>query len=492
MADFSHAQALSGFFAPTRFEADVADCVVTGTIPGELDGAFYRLHGDWIYAPRYRDEASLSADGYISMFRFHRGSVDYRGRYVRTDRYRRQRAARRQLYGYYRNPHTDDPEVRDIDNPGRRTSANTTPVVLAGRLYATKEEGLPYELDPNSLETRGTTDFEGEWKSQTFTAHPKLDPLTGETFAFGYEASGLASRDVYLCSFDPSGRIGWEVRFEVPYCSMLHDMALTRDYVIIPGGGTMTSLERLESGRPHWGWDSTRPSYYAIIPRGGRADQIRWFEGGERSIVHTANAWNDGDSVTMDAPVASGNTWPWFEDVHGAPFAMHSFTLRRLTFDLRGNSSEVKEELLFDREVTSFTRVDDRFATIPNRYLWVQYVDADQPFDGGLPDDPRLRPVNSYGRFDVVERSVRSWFAGPHHVLQEPTFVPRSVGAAEGDGYLLGTIHNLAEMRSELVIVDAAAMEECARVILPFRNAYQVHGLWASPHDLPLAELGEN
>jgi carotenoid cleavage dioxygenase len=272
---------------------------------------------------------------------------------------------------------------------------------------------------------------------------------------------------------------------------MLHDMALTKDYVIIPGGGTVTSTERLESGRPHWAWDSTRPSYYALVPRGGSAEDIRWFSGPEHSIVHTANAWNDGEKLVMDAPVADGNTWPWFEDVHGAPFSMNSFTIRRLTFDLIGNEFEMKEVVLFDQEVTSFTRIDDRFATVPNRYIWVQYVDAEKPFEAQLPDDSRIRPVNSYGRFDLTDLSVKSWFAGPHHVLQEPTFVPRTKSAAEGDGYLLGTAHNLAEMRSELVIVDAMTMEECARVILPFRNAYQVHGAWASPQDLPLSGFGE-
>lgn len=486
MADFSLTHSLNGFFAPTRFEADVVDCIVTGTIPPELEGAFYRMHGDWIYAPKFKDEASLSADGYISMFRFKNGSVDYRGRYVRTDRYLQQIAARKQLYGYYRNPYTDDPEVRDVDNPGLRTTANTTPVILAGKLYATKEEGLPYEIDPNTLETRGPTDFDGAWKSQTFTAHPKIDPETGETFAFGYEAEGLATDNVYLYSFDRDGNVTWEVRFEVPYSSLLHDMSLTRDYVIIPGGGCTTSIERLQSGKPRWAWDRTRPSYYALIPRGGKAEDIRWFEGDERSIVHTANAWDEDGRVVMDAPVANGNTWPWFKDAHGGDFVMNIFTIRRLTFDLRGNSGRVQEDVLFDHDVTSFTRIDDRFATKQNRYVWVQYVDPDKPFDSELPDDTRLRPVNSYGRFDVIDRTVKSWFAGSTHVLQEPTFVPRTPDAAEGDGFLLGSVHNLAEMRTELVIVDAMTMEECARVILPFRNAYQVHGVWASPADLPL------
>jgi carotenoid cleavage dioxygenase-like enzyme len=487
MADFSLTHALSGFFAPTRFEADVTDCIVTGEIPAELAGAFYRLHGDWIYPPKHQDEASLSADGYISMFRFRDGSVDYRGRYVKTDRYQRQVAAGKQLYGYYRNPHTDDPAVRDTAHPGLRTSANTTPVILAGKLYATKEEGLPYEIDPNSLETLGPTDFGGAWKSQTFTAHPKFDPFTGETIAYGYEATGLASHDVHLATFDRDGQITWSLDFQVPYPSMLHDIALTKDYVVIPGGGTVTSTERLEAGRPHWAWDAKRPSYYAIIPRGGSAEDIRWFHGPERSIVHTANAWNEGGKVILDAPMASGNTWPWFEDVDGAAFAMNPFTIRRVTFDLQGDSREAKEEVLFEREVTSFTRIDDRLLSRANRYIWVQYADPERPFHAVLPDDPRLRPVNCYGRFDLVDRTTTPWFVGPEHVLQEPVFVPRTPDAPEGDGFLLGAAHNLVERRSELVILDAQAMTELARVILPFRNAFQVHGLWASARDLPLS-----
>ncbi len=486
MSDFSLTHSLSGFFAPVRFEADVTDCIVTGTVPPELDGAFYRMHGDWLYAPKFKDESSLSADGYISMFRFRSGTVDYRGRYVKTDRYRRQIAARKQLYGYYRNPYSDDPEVRDLDNPHLRTSANTTPVVLGGKLYATKEEGLPYEVDPNTLETVGPTDFDGAWTSQTFTAHPKLDPFTQETIAFGYESTGLGSNDVHVASFDAGGRITWSLDFQVPYSSMLHDMALTENYIVIPGGGTCTSAERLAAGGARWAWDAKRPSYYAVIPRRGRAEDVRIFEGPERSIVHTANAWEDGNTLVMDAPIASGNTWPWFKDIDGADFVMNGFTLRRVRIDLRADSMTVREEELFDRDVTSFTRIDERFLTKENRFVWVQYADPERPFHASLPDDPRLRPVNCYGRFDMIERTMQPYFAGAESVLQEPVFVPRNADAAEGDGWILGTAHNLVEMRSELVIVDAKTMSECARVILPFRNAYQVHAIWAPSTDLPL------
>ena len=82
---------------------------------------------------------------------------------------------------------------------------------------------------------------------------------------------------------------------------------------------------------------------------------------------------------------------------------------------------------------------------------------------------------------------MTSWFAGETHILQEPSFVPRPGGSEEGDGYVMGVAHNLAERRSELVVLDAPSMQELARVILPFRNSPQVHGVWASAAELPLA-----
>jgi len=485
MVDFS-ATAYSGYFSPARFDAEVLDCELLGNVPRDLDGAFYRMHLDWFYPPRFQDEPTLSADGYISMFRFRNGIADYRGRYVRTNRFDRQLAARKQLYGYYRNPYTDDPEVRNIANPGERTTANTTPVILGGKLYATKEDGLPYRIDPNTLQTLGQEDFGGRWHSQTFTAHPKVDPQTGELIAFGYEASGLASRDVFLCTFDSSGAMRSPMRFEVPYTTMLHDIAITPEHVIIPGGSAVTSPERLLEGKVHWGWDSGRGSFYGIVPRRGDPDRIRWFRGPERSVVHTANAWTEGSKVYLDMPLADGNTWPFFPDIHGSAFKMHPNTLRRLSFDLDSDSDRCQEEVLFEQEITSFTRIDDRFATHRHRYIYVQYVDRSRPFRARLHEDPRAQPTNSVARFDVQERSMRSFFVGETHIVQEPTFVPRSGGQAEGDGYLLVTAHNVQSMRCELVILDAPGMQELARVLLPFRNPSQVHGVWATERDLPL------
>jgi carotenoid cleavage dioxygenase-like enzyme len=487
MVDFSGKAGARGFNAPTRFEADVYDCEVFGQVPRELDGVFYRLHGEWLYPPKDPAEPYLSADGYISMFRIKDGHADYRGRFVRTGRLENEIKAGRRLYGCYRNPFDDDVSVRDPERPHLRTVANTSPVILAGRLYATKEDGLPHEIDPNTLETIGPTDFDGTWKSQTFIAHPKRDPVSGETVAFGYEASGLASRDSFLATFDRSGVITHATRFELPYVSMIHDMAITQSHVIIPGGGFVTSMDYIKAGKPHWGWDSTLPSFYGVIPRGADGQEIRWFYGPERVTMHTANAWSEGDKVILEAPLGEGNYWPFFPDIHGAAFEPRPQLIRRLTFDLGSKDDRVQEEILVSTPVTSFTRIDDRRLSLPYRHVYVQFADPDRPYDAKRAGDPGGAINNCFGRFDLRDRTMSAYFAGETCVVQEPSFAPRPGSVDEGDGYLIGTAHNLAERRSELVILDAPSMSELARIILPFRNGPQVHGVWASAADLPLA-----
>ena len=130
----------------------------------------------------------------------------------------------------YRNPYTNDPAVAGRDG----TTANTNAVFHAGRLFALKEDGLPHELDPDTLETRGKYRYGGKLQSHTFTAHPKIDPATGQMLAHGYEARGLATRDVALQVISRSGQLEREEFFLAPYVSFMHDWAVTAGHFIFP------------------------------------------------------------------------------------------------------------------------------------------------------------------------------------------------------------------------------------------------------------------
>jgi len=476
---------------PLRFDASIDDCEVVGRIPADMDGAFYRVGYEWYYPPKFSDDAILNADGYVSMFRIKGGKVDYRGRWVETYRLKQMRKARRQLYGYYRNPYTDDPSISDPLHPNLRTVANTAPVVHGGKVFALKEDGLPHQVDPNTLATIGPWDFNGKWQSQTFTAHPKLDPVSGQMLAFGYEATGLASDDLWIYQHDRAGNVQREVRTRVPYVSVIHDQAISQKHILIPFGGYVTSKERLQAGRIHWGWDDTKPSYIGVLPRDGEAKDMRWFKGPLRCMMHTLNAQDEKDGkITLYASFWDGNFFPFFPNVDGTPFnaAKARAVIRKITLDMNSKQDGWTEEILWPTSVSDLGKVDPRVLSLPTRYLYTSFADAARPFDrarigAGAP----ASATNSYGRFDLATGQVEKYFAGPTHSLQELSFVPRK-GGAEGEGYIVGVADNLAERRAELVIADAQRLADgdIARVLLPFRLSPQVHGVWAGADELPL------
>lgn len=75
----------------------------------------------------------------------------------------RERAARRAVFGRYRNRYTNDAEMLW----GNNTTSNTNIVWFNGHLLALKEDALANEMDPDTLETIGTYDFDGQYTGIT-------------------------------------------------------------------------------------------------------------------------------------------------------------------------------------------------------------------------------------------------------------------------------------------------------------------------------------
>jgi carotenoid cleavage dioxygenase len=82
-----------------------------------------------------------------------------------------------------------------------------------------------------TLETIGLEDFNGKLPSVTFTAHPKLDPETGDLVCFGYEARGEATPDICLFTVASEGEMKEVVWLESPVLAMIHDFAVTKNWV---------------------------------------------------------------------------------------------------------------------------------------------------------------------------------------------------------------------------------------------------------------------
>jgi len=476
------------FFAPMRFEAQVEDCIVEGVLPENLRGTFYRSCADRRFPPMYPHDTPYNSDGAVDMFRFYDGNVDFRSRYVRTERYQAERAAHKTLFGLYRNRTTSDPSVQHLSH----STANTTPIVHAGMLFSMKEESLPTRVDPHTLDTLGEWDFAGTLKSGSFTAHPKQDPFTGELIAFAYEARGDASDDLAVFVFDKHATLINEIWFKSPVVSMMHDMAITDRHVILPTTAMVSSPERLAAGQIHWAHDPGVPAHIAIVPRTGTASDVRWFRGSikQNMLVHTLNAWSEGNKVIMEAPVASENFHPYFPRIDGTRSdpALYHPTMRRWTFDLDSPKDTWEEEILFGgMKVTTFTRMDDRYLTRAHRYSYMLMSDPASPVHQDFADTLAVRVSNTWYRLDHLTGLIDKYSAGPTHGLSEPQFVPRYPGAPQDDGYLMGVVNDFRTMKSALVLVDAMNLQAgaVASVKLPFRLHMQVHGYWAPAEALP-------
>jgi len=178
---------LAGNFAPVRSEDDF-DLAVAGEIPAGLRGALFRIGPNPQFEPRDPGNHHwFGGDGMVHGFYVEDGRVRYRNRYVRTPKWTLEREHGRALFGPLGNPMTSDPLA--FGNEGG--VANTNIVWHAGRLLALEEAHHPFEMDVRTLESRG---YVRAYKGQV-TAHPKIDPKTGEMvwFAYGVGAAPLSA-----------------------------------------------------------------------------------------------------------------------------------------------------------------------------------------------------------------------------------------------------------------------------------------------------------
>ncbi len=472
-----------GFNAPIGEEWSVENLEVEGIIPSEIDGSFFRAGADPQFAPFVEEDTFLSGDGMVSRFRITGNKVDFAIRYIETERFLAEKAAGRPLFGAYRNPYTDDPSVQKTD----RTVANTTPVWHAGRLLLTKEDGLPYQIDPETLATLGRFDFGGKLKSETFTAHTRIDPKTGEMFAFGYEATGMASKDVSYWIVSRDGAIVSEQFFKAPYCSMMHDFVVTENWAVFPVFPTIADLDRIKAGGAHWVHHQDVPCWVGIMPRYGDVADMKWVKGPDGvSAFHFMNGFEeqtvDGRTlIHFDHSVMETNIFPFIRAASGidASPAEIRAEMVRWTIDLSDLSAGWTEEPMGPPGDMPRTAAKDQ--CYPYDYGYYACYD---PSVG----PPHIHSVvgagfNTLIRLNARLRAITAMPLGPDRSINEPIHIPAQDAAHEG--WLAAVVDTHSLMSSELWLIEAANIPAgaIAKVSLGRRLRPQIHGCWV-PREL--------
>jgi carotenoid cleavage dioxygenase len=449
---------LAGNFAPVLTEDDFS-LRIEGNLPEGLSGVFYRNGANPQFTPR-EPYHWFGGDGMVHAVFLQDGQARYRNRYVRTPKWRDEHAAGKALFGSLGNPATTDPSVKGRDGG----VANTHILSHAGRLMALEEGHMPTCLDPLTLETLG---YAGDYRDRV-TAHPKIDPETGEMVWFGY-AVGTApfSRTLSYGVTDASGRVTRRDDFEAPYCAMAHDFLVTRRHALFPILPLTGSLERAMAGGPPFAWEGDKCGYVGVMERSASVDTVRWFEIETCYVFHPMNAWEEGSKIIAD--VMEYPEAPLFPRADGTSTTRAAARLVRWTLDLAAPTQQVRREPLDDL-AGEFPRIDDRRAGLTYRHGWYAA-------NSRRPGDLRF---NALAHVDHGRGRTQVYMLSDGDAAGEPVFIPKHGDAEEGEGWIVSFIFRGAEDRSDFAIFDAQNLEAgpVALARLPRRVPFGFHGSW--------------
>ena len=462
---------LQGYYGPVNTEADAAHLQITGEIPKELCGTLYRNGPNPQFAPR-GPYHWFGGDGMIHAFHIEDGNVSYKNRWVRTPKWEIENKEGEGLSGTFGNPRFTDPRVMALNS----TIANTNIVWHAGRLLALEEAHAPFSIDPATLMPVGPDggyETYGNKLNGPFTAHPKFDPETGEMIFFGYSAKGRFTKEVSLQTVDKNGKVTRAEILEGPYPSMIHDFAVTKNWIVLPIFPLTSSMERAMSGKPPFAWEPDKGTHIAFIPRKGTVADVKWVSAPASYVFHPMNHYETADGkVVVD--VMKYDVAPLFPLPDGSPSSkeLPMAKLFRWTFDFDSQGNTFKEQQLDDRS-GEFPRFDERFCMSDYRHGWIVAGDITDPKTG----EPRQDGLIHY---DLKSGKSTGWNAGRDDRFGEPIFVPRKDGAAEGDGWLLSVLFRGEEKRSDLAVFEATDLAKgpIALVHLSSRVPAGFHGNW--------------
>lgn len=462
---------LRGLYAPVSGETTAENLEIIGEIPRDLCGAYMRNGPNQVFPPRSKHHW-FDGDGMVHTVVFKDGKASYRSRFVRTDHHRANAAAGREQWpGYMGRPDPNAPAGAGSDG-WLKDSANTDLVFHNGEVLALwYQAGVPVRIDPATGETLGAQTFGGRLKRQV-SAHAKSDPATGELFFFDYNTTPPYMTYHVVSA---AGEMVNEVAIDVPGPRLPHDMALSANYAILHDLPLFWDPDLLERHGLHKvTFFDDIPSRFAVIPRHGSKEDIRWFEAEPGYIYHTTNAYEDGDWLVMEGCRVT-DPCPDSPDGGGLYARMMAFLLlkarfHRWKFNLR--TGETKEEWL-----------DDRNTEFPTFNMDRQGVRSRYTYHVSIPTDRETMVFDGLVKYDTETGSSSSLTFPDGWYGSETPFAPRHNGSgAEDDGYLVTFVSNEADGRSEVHVIDAADLEAgpLARIILPARVPAGFHATWVS------------
>nr|QCU55179.1 carotenoid cleavage dioxygenase [Camellia fraterna] len=488
---------LAGNFGPVHDETPPCkDLTLQGYLPECLNGEFVRVGPN----PKFTPVAGyhwFDGDGMIHGLRIKDGKATYVSRYVRTSRLKQEEffggskfMKIGDLKGFFGllmvNMQMLRAKLKVLDVSYGTGTGNTALIYHHGKLLALSEADKPYVLkvlEDGDLQTLGMLDYDKRL-AHSFTAHPKVDPFTGEMFTFGYSHTPpyityrVISKDGFM--HDP-------VPITIPEPIMMHDFAITENYAIFMDLPLFFKpKEMVKENKLIFTFDATKKACFGVLPRYAKDELlIKWFELPNCFIFHNANAWEEGDEVVLitcrlenpDLDMVNGTVKEKLENFGNELYEMR-FNMKT------GLASQRK----LSAPAVDFPRVNESYTGRKQRFVYATTLDSIAKVTGIIKFDLHAEPESGKTKLEVGGNIQGIFDLGPRRFGSEAIFVPRDPGitSEEDDGYLIFFVHDEVTGKSAVNVIDAKSMsaDPVAVVELPHRVPYGFHALFVAEEQL--------
>ena len=487
---------LNGAFAPVDRECVITDALeIEGEVPADLNGLYVRTGPNRRFAAPGRYHW-FDGDGMLHAVRFERGRVEYRNRWVMTDGLQEELAAGQALWqGIKDAPRRGEPGAPVQPAPMKNTS-NTDVKYFGGSLISMWYLGGDvYRCDPADLSTLGKLGTDPRLAGVPISAHSRVDERSGELMFFAY---GTTAPYMHYGVLDRHGALKTFIPIALPGPRLPHDMAITPNYSVLHDLPLFQDADALAAGRHKLKFHGHTPARFAVVPRHGSADQIRWFEASPTYLYHVSNAWEEDDGQGGVEIVMTGTPFRIPRDAQGGLMVdevprltaqlVHDFYFHEWRFNLR--TGRTRERVIDDVLNSEFPVINSWMQGFKTRYSWHTLMGPAQ-----RAEEPRFCGVV---RYDLQRGSCQTYHEGPNKWWSEAPFAPSEApsegpreapreaptdsSAAEDDGYLVGFVWDGDAQKSKVVVMDAANISAgpICRITLPVRVPNGFHATWVS------------
>jgi all-trans-8'-apo-beta-carotenal 15,15'-oxygenase len=453
----------------------IEDCFLFDAIESSYDVPAYRgllpawLRGTWYINGPARFQYGgrqykhwLDGDGMVCALQFGADAIRFTNRFVRTRKFEEEQRAGRFIYRGFGTSFAGDRLRRNVM---LEPPVNVSVYPYDGRVLALGEQTLPFELDPETLETRGEYDFHGSLNELTpFAAHAKVfDSLLN----FGISFSAIQPM-LNTYEFDTAGHLQRRRRYRLDHPHSLHDFGFTLRHMVFFLSPLLMKFERFwrdgASVMESLDWQPQLGSRILIAPRTGCADPVFTIEAGDGYCLHVINCFETSTRLTVDLLLFDSPVYPEYQPV--PDMFVTAPRCRPVRYEIDLENQQLLLTRIIDYDVCpDFPAIDPARAGCPYNDFWMLGMSKRDRAGRKFFDQLAHGSWERGGMFDIFETPEGEYVAG------EPAFV-----ANPGDGneaVIIVEYLKPANHSTEIALFDAFAVRKGPIASIPLR--YPVH-----------------